>query len=212
MATQLSFAHRFVPRTRPSRMALLLLHGTGGNEHDLLSLGGQLAPGAPLLSPRGQVLEQGAPRFFRRLAEGVFDLADLERRTGELAAFVEEARVAYGLEADELYAVGYSNGANIASSLMLRRPGLLRGAVLFRAMVPFEPAEPPALTGTSILISEGRRDPIVPSRQAERLEQIFRAAGADVTVQWQAAGHELTIADVRAATEWLEKQGSGATG
>ena len=188
---------------------LLLLHGTGGDEHDLLALGRELAPGASLLSPRGNVLEGAMPRFFKRLAEGVFDLADLERRTKDLAAFVREAAESYDFDLDRITAVGFSNGANIAASVLLRDPGLLKRAVLFRAMVPFEPEQPPRLKGTSVYIGAGRLDPIIPQANVERLAAILRDGGAAVTLDWQPAGHGLTKADVDNARDWLEKQAVG---
>ena len=188
---------------------LLLLHGTGGDEHDLLALGRELAPGASLLSPRGNVLEGAMPRFFKRLAEGVFDLADLERRTRDLAAFVREAAESYDFDLDRITAVGFSNGANIAASVLLRDPGLLKRAVLFRAMVPFEPEQPPRLKGTSVYIGAGRLDPIIPQANVERLAAILRDGGAAVTLDWQPAGHGLTKADVDNARDWLEKQAVG---
>jgi phospholipase/carboxylesterase/glyoxalase family protein len=188
---------------------LLLLHGTGGDEHDLLALGRELAPGASLLSPRGNVLEGAMPRFFKRLAEGVFDLADLERRTRDLAAFVREAAESYDFDLDRITAVGFSNGANIAASVLLRDPGLLRRAVLFRAMVPFEPEQPPRLKGASVYIGAGRLDPIIPQANVERLAAILRDGGAAVTLDWQPAGHGLTKADVDNARDWLEKQAVG---
>jgi phospholipase/carboxylesterase/glyoxalase family protein len=188
---------------------LLLLHGTGGDEHDLLALGRVLAPGASLLSPRGNVLEGAMPRFFKRLAEGIFDLADLERRTKELAAFVREAGEQYGFDLDRLTTVGFSNGANIAASVILRDPGLLKRAILFRAMVPFEPQQPPRLDGTNVYLGAGRLDPIIPASNVERLAAILRDGGASVTLDWQVAGHGLTKADVDSARQWLERQAVG---
>ncbi|MDR7418935.1 MAG: alpha/beta hydrolase [Armatimonadota bacterium] len=197
------FIHRFIPAAADSRCTLLLLHGTGGNEDDLLPLGRELAPGAALLSPRGKVLERGMPRFFRRLAEGVFDLDDLRVRTDELAAFVTAAVAQRGLSPDHVVAVGFSNGANIAASLLLQHPGLLRGAVLFRPMVPFEPATLPSLTGTTVFVAAGRSDPLIPEAQTRRLTALLRAGGADVTEHWVAAGHTLTRQEVVAAREWF---------
>ena len=153
--------HRWLPKEGATG-TLLLLHGTGGDENDLVSLGRTLDPDANLLSPRGKVLENGMPRFFRRLAEGVFDEEDVKRRADELAAFVREAADAYGFAADRVAAVGYSNGANIASAALLRHPGLFRAAVLLRPMVPFEPEALPDLAGVPVFLSAGRRDPIVP--------------------------------------------------
>jgi predicted esterase len=181
----------------------LLLHGTGGDEGDLIPLGRALLPGAGMLSPRGKVLERGAPRFFRRLAEGVFDQEDLARRTEELAQFIAAAARTYELDRDGIVAVGFSNGANIAASLLLRRPGVLRGAVLLSPMVPFEPDARPDLTGTSVFIGAGRADSIAPPEQAERLADLLRQAGAAVTVHWEPGGHAVTEREVDAARQWL---------
>jgi predicted esterase/catechol 2,3-dioxygenase-like lactoylglutathione lyase family enzyme len=203
----LGFIHRYIPPAAGAELAssttLLLLHGTGGDEEDLLPLGRALLPGAGLLSPRGKVLERGAPRFFRRLAEGVFDQEDLARRTEELAQFIEAAAKTYELNRDGIVAVGFSNGANIAASLLLSRPGLLRGAVLLSPMVPFEPDAPPDLTGTSVFIGAGRADSIAPPEQAEHLAEMLRRAGAAVTVHWEPGGHTLTDGEVDAARQWL---------
>jgi predicted esterase len=188
----------------------MLLHGTGGNENDLLPLGRSLLPGAPMLSPRGQVLENGMPRFFRRLAEGVFDEPDLRERTAGLGSFVLEARSHYSLEDVPVIAVGFSNGANMAASLLLLRPGVLAGAVLFRAMVPLVPEEPPSLGGAPVLLSNGRRDPLVAQGETERLAVLLREYGADVTLAWQDAGHNLTADDVETARQWMEKYASVA--
>ena len=182
-----------------------MLHGTGGNEDDLLPLGRMLAPGAALLSPRGNTLEHGMPRFFKRLAEGVFDLDDLRERTEELAEFVVQSAEAYGLELSQLVAVGFSNGANIAASLLLRRPGLLRGAVLFRPMVPFEPETLPDLTGTGVLIAGGRADPIVRTSDTTALASLLQACRANVELRWVSGGHALTREDVEVAGEWLAR-------
>ena len=198
----LSFVHRFEPATIAGRSPLLLLHGTGGDETDLLDLGLALSPGAALLSPRGKVLENGAPRFFRRLAEGVFDEADVVRRAGELAGFVAEARRAYGLAAP--IAVGFSNGANIAAALLLLRPDVLAGAVLLRPMMPL--AEPPAtiLAGTPVLLLSGAMDPIVPAKNAAGLAERLAAAGAAVDHRTLPAGHGLSQADLDLARRWIE--------
>jgi predicted esterase len=180
-----------------------MLHGTGGNEHDLVPLAEALVPGAGVLSPRGQVLERGMPRFFRRLAEGVFDIDDLKRRSQELADFVVSAAGKYGVSMNALTAVGFSNGANMAAALLLLRPDALGGAVLFRAMVPLIPDALPKLPATPVLLSNGRSDPLVSAEETERLSALLRSAGADVTVSWQNAGHELTDRDVVTAREWL---------
>jgi predicted esterase len=198
------FHHKHVPGDPAgSPLTLLLLHGTGGDEDDLLPLGPYLAPGAALLSPRGRVLENGAPRFFRRIAEGVFDEEDLKLRTGELAEFVREARKEYALEDRRLVAVGFSNGANIGGSLLLVRPELLDGAILFRGMVPFTPDTPPPLAGKAVFLGAGKADPLVRPAEAERWAAMLRAAGADVTLQWSAMGHALGQEDVDAARAWL---------
>jgi phospholipase/carboxylesterase len=204
MAT-LEFIHRFVPAAGdpPSTVSLLLLHGTGGDENDLLDLGRALSPGAALLSPRGKVSEHGAPRFFKRLAEGVFDLPDLHRQTADLATFIQAAAVEYQLDAERMIAVGFSNGANIAASLLLSRPGVLAGAILLRPMVPFEPDTSPKLKGTPVLIAAGTADPIVSPAQTDRLASLLTSAGATVTISKQPAGHGLIAADVAAASRWL---------
>jgi phospholipase/carboxylesterase len=217
---QLNFIHRFIPsinkrteaRTRTSEQGskgkvfttLLLLHGTGGNEEDLIPLAYELDERAAILSPRGKVLENGvAPRFFRRLAEGVFDIDDLKFRTNELADFVNDASKFYGFDLQHIIAVGYSNGANIASSILLLRPEIVSAAILFRAMIPLIPKTLPDLTNKHIFMSSGLYDPIVPKQEAERLFSLFRKAGAKVSLYWQNSGHELTIEDVQKAKEWL---------
>ncbi|MGE5177814.1 MAG: alpha/beta hydrolase [Bacteroidota bacterium] len=202
------FHHRAVPGEAP--ITLLLLHGTGGDEDDLLPLGPYLAPGAALLSPRGRVLENGAPRFFRRIAEGVFDEEDLKHRTDELARFVRAARERYGLEDRPIVAVGFSNGANIAGSLLLMKPEALDGAILLRAMTPFIPEKPPALAGKRVFLGAGRNDPLVPPYESESWAERLRGAGADVTLHWTNTGHALAQEDIDAAREWLRRRfGSG---
>ena len=202
-AGDLGFAHRFFPGEAGA--TLLLLHGTGGSENDLVPLGRELAPGAAILSPRGKVSEYGAARFFRRLAEGVFDHEDLVFRTQELAEFIEAASDEYGFDLGRLVAVGYSNGANIAASLMLLHPGLLRAAVLFRAMVPFEPEEVPDLSGMPVFLAAGRRDQMIPPQNTQRLVEILTEAGADLDVRWRDTGHGLTYEEVAEAKEWLSR-------
>jgi phospholipase/carboxylesterase len=196
------FIHEFLPGS--SSRTLLLLHGTGGNERDLIPLGRELDPNAALLSPRGKVLENGMPRFFRRLAEGVFDLEDLKYRTNELADFVTAAGEHYGFTSDNIVAVGYSNGANIAASMLLVRPEILGAAILFRAMVPLVPGKLPDLSSVRIWIGAGDQDPIVPASEAQSLVELLRRAGADVTIRFaKAAAHGLTNDDVEAAHHWL---------
>jgi predicted esterase len=209
--TATTFIHRFIPAEPGAPpITLLLLHGTGGDENDLLGLGRMLAPGAALLSPRGKVLEHGMPRFFRRLAEGVFDLDDLRARTHELADFVADAARRYGFDPGRVIAVGFSNGANIAASTLLLRPGTLAGALLLRAMVPFAPETPPDLAGVPVFIASGTSDPIVPREQPEELAAMLRAAGAAVQLHWEPAGHGLTQRDLAAAQAWFTQvAGSG---
>jgi predicted esterase len=196
-----AFIHRFEPGDA-SRPVLLALHGTGGTEDDLVPLARAIDQRAAVLSPRGQVLEQGLPRFFRRLAEGVFDLEDLHARTRELAEFVDSAAGRYGFDRAKVVAVGYSNGANIAASLLLSRRAALAGAVLLRPMVPFEPEEVPRQDGTPVLISASRQDPIVPPPLTERLGDLLTAGGAAVTTRWYATGHALSPQEIRDAAEW----------
>jgi len=200
--TDLGFIHRFVPATA-QRPPLLLLHGTGGDEEDLLPLGHEIAPGAALLSPRGQVLENGMPRFFRRLGEGVFDVEDMKRRTDELADFIAKARESYGIT--KPIAVGFSNGANIAWSLLLRHPDTLSGAVLMRAMMPFRP-EIAGKISVPVLLLSGRADPMSPAAQREELAATLRRAGAAVTHEVVPAGHGLTQQDLALAARWLDNQ------
>ena len=202
--SNLGYIHVYQPPAIADAPVLLLLHGTGGNEHDLVPLRDELMPGAGVLSPRGQVLERGMPRFFRRLAEGVFDIDDLKQRTHDLAVFLTRAAGEYGFRHDRVMAAGFSNGANIAASLLLLEPGALGGAILFRAMVPLVPDPIPAIPGTPVLLSNGQRDPLVSPAETERLDALLRTAGADVTLAWQPAGHELTSADVAQAREWLD--------
>jgi len=203
--TKLGLTHRFIPATQPDLAPLLLLHGTGGDENDLVPLGEQLSPGAALLSPRGKVLENGMPRFFRRLAAGVFDLEDLKARTRELADFVAQARNIYRLTAP--IAVGFSNGANIAASLLLSQPEVLRGAVLLRALLPFEPAALPDLTGKPVLLLSGSSDQMIPAAPRDRLIEVLQTAGAELVYKTLPTGHNLTQNDLTIAAQWLKEFG-----
>ena len=206
---KLGFIHRFIPSNRKEAKAktplatLLLLHGTGGNEEDLIPLGHEIAPEVAILSPRGKVLEAGMPRFFRRLAEGVFDIEDLKFRTNELADFIENASKLYSFDLEYIIAVGYSNGANIASSLLLLRPEILSAAILFRPMVPFIPDTLQNLISKNILICAGEWDPIVPRQNTEKLLDIFKKAHTNVSIYWQKSGHELGQEEILTAKEWL---------
>jgi phospholipase/carboxylesterase len=218
--TELDFIHSFIPprleesgagtATRRRKIegkaftTFLLLHGTGGNEQDLIPLAYELDKRAAMLSPRGKVLENGiTPRFFRRLAEGVFDLEDLKFRTNELADFVIDASKAYGFDLQHVISVGYSNGANIAASMLLLRPEILSSAILFRAMVPLVPQTLPDLSDKRIFMSSGLYDPIVSRQEADRLFDLFKKVGANISVSWQESGHELTMDEIRKAREWL---------
>jgi Predicted esterase len=202
MKAELDFIHEFVPGT--SNRTLLLLHGTGGNEHDLIPLGHEIDPAAALLSPRGKILENGMPRFFRRLAEGVFDLEDLRKRTNELANFIAAAAKHYKFAAGQIVAVSYSNGANIAASMLLLRPEILSAAILFRAMVPLEPKNLPDLSSVRVWIGAGNQDPIIPTSETQRLVELLRSAGADVTIRFFNAGHGLTNREIETAAQWLK--------
>jgi phospholipase/carboxylesterase len=198
--------HRFVPARSGGRPALLLLHRTGGSESDLLEFGDRISRGGALLAPRGQVLEDGKPRYFRRISDGLFDLDDLKLRTQELGDFVTRARQRYGIGAP--VAVGFSNGANIAWSLLLASPGLLAGAVLMRPMMPFEPRTSP-LGNLPVLVISGRTDTIVPPESAAALPTLLRAAGARVEHDFVEAGHTLTAEDGALATAWLDRLAAG---
>ncbi len=202
-AAALDFQHEFIAG---NGLTLLMLHGTGGDEHDLLDMGHQLAPGAALLSPRGKVLENGMPRFFRRLAMGVFDEKDLRFRARELANFVKSAASQYGLNDKKIVAAGYSNGANIAAALLLLHQEALAGAVLFRPMVPVVPEKQPVLTGVPVWIGAGRHDPYSPVEQTARLQSMLTQAGGDVDVNWSPGGHELNANEVRNATDWVARR------
>ncbi len=202
MNPDLNFVHQFIPGS--SERTLLLLHGTGGDENQLLPLGRELDPAAGLLSPRGPVSENGHARFFRRLAEGVFDLEDLKERTDDLAEFILAAAERYQFDAAKLVAVGYSNGANIAASVLLRRPGVLHAAILLRAMVPFMPEELPDLRGVRVWIGGGKQDMIIPRANTERLAEMLSSAGAEVTAHFFDAGHGLTNTELVLAKRWLD--------
>lgn len=200
--SELGFTHVFEPGE--DGWTLLLLHGTGGDERDLVGLGRQLAPGAALLSPRGKVLEGDAPRFFRRLAVGQLDIPDLLVRTDELARFVGAAVERYELDPEHVIAVGLSNGANIAVSLLMRHPSLLRGAALLRPMLPYEPSEAPRLDGVNVLVDSGEHDPYSPPQQSARLVQVLRDGGARVTAHSEpGAGHNLTQNDLAQTARWM---------
>lgn len=201
------FTHEFVPAEGQATTTLVLLHGTGGDERDLLPLGRALHPTAALLSPRGRVLEGSMPRFFRRFAEGRFDLDDVRVRAGELASFLGAAVRTYGLDPARMVAVGYSNGANIAHPTLLLHPGVLGAAALLHAQFVLAPDPLPPLAGTPVFLAAGEADPIVPFDEARRLADTLEAAGAVVTPFWSAGGHALTREDVARTQQWLNSAG-----
>jgi phospholipase/carboxylesterase len=204
----LSYIHRFENGAQPDARPLLLLHGTGGDENDLVPLGRMIAPDAPLLSPRGKVLENGMPRFFRRLADGVFDEDEVRQRAQELADFVAEARAHYGIVAP--IALGYSNGANVAAAMLLLRPEALAGAILLRATVPLAQTSPVDLTGKPVMIATGAHDPMMPPERAARLAALLQSYGAVVDHRILPSGHELSQADVHLARAWMQALGRNA--
>lgn len=201
MTTETPFTYRFEPGNTPGSPPLLLLHGTGGDENDLLPLGRMISPGSALLSPRGRVLEHGMPRFFRRLAEGIFDEDDVRKRALELGDFVAGARERYGIAAP--IAVGFSNGANIAAALLLMQPEALAGAILLRAMVPLSDPPQAKLDGKQVLLLSGQADPIVPAHNSAKLAALLSDAGADVEQKILPVGHQLLQADVTLSRNWL---------
>ncbi len=206
--TNLNFIHRFIPSSSSSgkeHFTLLLLHGTGGNEGDLIQIGKMISPYASLLSPRGKVLEHGMPRFFRRLAEGVFDINDLKYRTEELTKFVYDASLKYSFDLSKTIAIGFSNGANIAASLLLLNPETIKGAILFRAMKPFIPDTLPDLSDKKVLLSAGLMDPIVSKDEIESLFKLLQKSGANVTLKWQQSSHNLVEKDIFDAKDWLSR-------
>ncbi|MBK8859237.1 MAG: alpha/beta hydrolase [Opitutaceae bacterium] len=206
--TPLGYHHRFeaAPADAPVAPPLLLLHGTGGNENDLITFGRRISPGSALLSPRGDVSEHGARRFFARLAEGVFDPAEVTRRTYALADFVIAATAHYGIDRTRLIAVGLSNGANIAATMLQLRPDTLAGAILLRPMVVLDqPAPAGSLTGKRVLIASGNADPIVPQDHPSHLAALLQAGGANVTIHTASAGHNLAAADLSASQHFLSQ-------
>lgn len=185
------------------KLTLVLLHGTGGNEEDLLFLGKEIESHASILSPRGKVLENGMPRFFRRLSEGVFDIEDLKIKTHELADFIQKCSLQYKFDLSQTIAVGFSNGANIATSMLFLRPQVIQGAILFRAMVPFIPDSLPNLLNKKILLSAGLQDPIVSRNETENLYRLFQKTNAITTLKWQPSSHNLIQEDILVAKSWI---------
>ena len=218
-STDFGFAHIFINNSSNSngsnsnysnndltnikKLTLVLLHGTGGNEEDLIFLGKEIEPDASILSPRGKVLENGMPRFFKRLAEGVFDIEDLKFRTCELADFIRKCSLHYKFDLEKTIAVGFSNGANIGTSMLLLRSDVLQGAILFRAMVPLVPNTLPDLSTKKILLSAGLNDPIVSRSETENLFKLFQKTNANIMLKWQNSGHNLIQDDLKIAKEWI---------
>ena len=197
--------HIFNKGQNPSKPTLLLLHGTGGNELDLLPLAGMIDDEANVLSVRGNVLENGMPRFFRRLAEGIFDEEDLIFRTKELNEFLDEAAEKYDFDRDNILAIGYSNGANIAASLLFHYQHALKGAILHHPMVPRKGIDLPDLTGKSVFIAAGTNDPICSPMESTELQSLLEKAKAKVEIHWENRGHQLTQQEVEAAANWYRK-------
>lgn len=198
--------HIFHKGEDPSRPTLLLLHGTGGNEHDLVGLGKEIDAAASILSVRGNVLENGMPRFFKRLAEGVFDLEDLQFRTEELKRFIDDAAIKYEIDRDNIVAIGYSNGANIAANLLFEFEDVLKGAILHHPMVPRRGVEIPEMQKTPVFIGAGKNDHMCPSAESEELRDLLQGAGAEVELYWHAYGHQLTQDEVQAAKQWYQSK------
>lgn len=206
MGNNLTYIHKYEPASdRNQNITLLLLHGTGGDEDALSGLGRMILPGAGQLRPRGNVSEDGMARYFRRFAEGILDVDDLKQRTGDLAEFIQQASQTYQFDARQVIAVGFSNGANIASSLLFLRPTVLRAAILLHPMVPFVPESLPDLRARPIFIGAGRLDPLVPAAQTEQLADLLKQAGAPVEIFWQNGGHNVSVEEVKAAKEWIER-------
>lgn len=197
--------HIFI-QGKPEAPVLLLLHGTGGNERDLLMVAEMIDPNASVLGVRGNVLENGMPRFFRRLTEGVFDEEDLIFRTKELHTFIGKMAVEYSFNRNQVVAVGYSNGANIAASHLYHYKDALQGAILFHAMVPLRNIELPDLSNVAVFLGAGKLDPLIPTVQTKELAEMLQKAGANVTEHWEDGGHQLTREEVEAAKLWYDEK------
>ncbi|MFP7298050.1 alpha/beta hydrolase [Neobacillus niacini] len=197
--------HVFNKGKNGTKTTFLMLHGTGGNELDLLPLAGMIDSEAAVLSVRGNVLENGMPRFFRRLAEGVFDEQDLIFRTKELNEFLDEAAVKYEFDRDNIIAIGYSNGANIAASLLFHYENALKGAILHHPMVPRRGIDLPNLEGKHVFIAAGNNDPICPPSESEELKSLLEKASAQVVLHWEQRGHQLIREEVEAAANWYHR-------
>jgi len=200
----LTYIHKFLRGKRNT--TLLLLHGTGGDEEDMLPLGNAISPESSLLSPRGKVSENGMPRFFKRIREGVFDQEDLKYRSLELSNFVKEAAATYNFNIDSVIVVGYSNGANIATSILLLGYFRFAGAILFRPMTPLIPSKLPNLKGVQVYIAAGKLDQSVPRIDTERLVAMIQSTNAKVTLKWEADGHAISGEEIQDAKNWFDSK------
>lgn len=207
MQEHLTYIHQYEPSEgAQSNTTLLLLHGTGGNENALRDLGRMILPEAGQLRPRGNVMENGMARFFRRFGEGLLDIDDLRKRAGDLTQFLQQASALYRFDGQRVYGVGFSNGANIAASMVLLYPHVFQAAVLLHPMFAFEPEPLPDLAELPIFIGAGRADPLVPSEQTEQLADLLQRCGAKVNTFWHSGGHTVSGEEVKAIKSWLEKQ------
>ena len=206
MGNELNHIHRFIPSANPlNDKTLLLLHGTAGNEDSLLPIADIILPESAVLSPRGKVLENGMPRFFRRLSEGVFDLDDMRVRTRELASFIQDSAAFYNTKSNKIIAAGYSNGANIASSVIFTFPGLISKAALYHPMIPYVPETEPDLSGLKVLITAGTNDPIVTEKETRELQDLYEQFGAEVQIFWHDMGHSLTREELHRTKAFLSE-------
>ncbi len=196
--------HFFQKSTNPEeKRVLLLFHGTGGNEMDLIPLAERILPGVSYLGIRGNVIEHGMPRFFKRLSEGIFDEADIKLRAHELDSFIREAATSFGFSSENVMALGYSNGANIITALNFLHPGLISTSLLLRPMTPLVPANAPDLSNSNVWLSFGSVDPLMPPGEIEKLSGLYTEYGANLTVNIEQAGHQLVQNDLTKASEFL---------
>lgn len=197
----MSFVYRYLPGTGEDPRTAIVFHGTGGDENSLVPFAQSLMPGAAILSLRGRVDENGMPRFFRRFAEGAFDYDSIRIESDAVAEFLKQASVDYGIDLETAVGVGYSNGANIAWSTLLRHPGSFGTLVLFRPMVTLDDSSD--LTGKRIFVGTAEQDPIVPIENVQRLIEQMKSCGAQVEVSWHPGGHQLTRGEITLASSWL---------
>lgn len=198
----MSMIHQFIKGSTDT--TLVLLHGTGGSEQDLIPLARELSPEANILTLRGDVVENGMSRFFRRHAEGVLDLEDLKKQTDRFLDFLEEAATKYEVDRNRMIPLGYSNGANLIGSALYRQ-NAFKASLLFHPMVPDRSLSVPDLTGANVFISAGERDPICPKTETEELTFTLRQAGAEVELFYHSGGHELRMEEVTAARTWIDR-------